>query len=83
VKDFNVYPNPSSGMYNVIVELSHAVPVQLEVYSITGQLIPVMVQQGSLSNIYQLDLSDQAAGVYMIKLTAGDYSVVRKVTLIK
>jgi hypothetical protein len=42
-----------------------------------------MVQQGSLSNIYQLDLSDQAAGVYMIKLTAGDYSVVRKVTLIK
>lgn len=83
VKDFNVYPNPSSGLFNVLVELSHTVPVQLEIYAITGQQIPAMIQQSPLNNTYQLDLSDQPSGVYLIKLTAGDYSVVKRVTLVK
>jgi hypothetical protein len=82
VKDFNIYPNPSSGIINVLVELSHTVPVQLEVYTITGQQLHVAPQQ-TLSNVYQIDLSDQPSGVYLIKLTAGDYSLTRRITLVK
>jgi hypothetical protein len=83
VKNFNVYPNPSAGLYNVLVELSNTVPVQIEVYSITGQLLPNTAQPAALNNLYQLDLSDQPGGVYLIKLTAGDYTIMRKVTLVK
>ncbi len=83
ILNFNVYPNPSSGMINVIVELSQNIPVQLELYSITGQLLPVNTQPGPLANTYQLDLSDQSSGIYLVKLIAGDYSSVRRVTLVK
>ena len=83
ILNFNVYPNPSSGMINVMVELSQNIPVQFELYSITGQLLPVNTQPGPLANTYQLDLSDQSSGIYLIKLIAGDYSSVRRVTLVK
>ena len=83
VRDFKIYPNPSSGVFNVSVVLNHSVPVQIEVYTITGQLVPISTQPGQLSNTYQLDLTDQPEGVYMIKLMAGEYTMTQRITLVK
>jgi hypothetical protein len=83
VKNFNVYPNPSSGLFNVLVELTHDVAIQLEVYTVTGQQLSITTENGPLNNTYQLDLTDQPSGIYLVKLIAGDYSLVRRITLVK
>jgi hypothetical protein len=74
VTDFNIYPNPSSGVFNIQVYLTRTVPVLLEIYTITGELLPLPIRQGQAIGIYQLDLSDRPSGVYLVKVTAGDYS---------
>jgi hypothetical protein len=83
VRNFNIYPNPSNGVFNVLVDLSHTVPVQIEVYTITGQLLDVSVQSGSNNSIYIIDMTDQPDGVYLVKLIAGDNTLTRRITLVK
>jgi len=83
VRDFSIYPNPSSGIFNVSLVLTHMVPVQIEVYTITGQLVPISAQAGQLNNSYQLDLTEQPDGIYMVKLMAGEYTMTQRITLVK
>ena len=83
IRNFNIYPNPSSAVFNVLLELSHTLPVQIDVYSITGQLIPVTLTENHISNTYQIDLSAQSEGVYFVKVTAGDNSLMRRITVVR
>ncbi|MCW3127183.1 MAG: hypothetical protein JWO03_2841, partial [Bacteroidetes bacterium] len=83
ITNFNIYPNPSSGVFNVVVELSHSVPVEMEVFSITGQSVEVSPKQSSSNNTYQLDLSAEADGVYFVKVKAGDNTMIRRITVVR
>ena len=83
IKNFNIYPNPSSAVFNVLLELSHTLPVQIDVYSITGQAIPVTLTENHISNTYQIDMSAQADGVYFVKVTAGDNTLIKRITVVR
>jgi hypothetical protein len=83
IRSINIYPNPSSAIFNVVLELSHVLPVQMEVYSITGQAVMVSPTENTLNNTYQIDMSGQAEGVYFIKVTAGDNTTVQKITVVR
>jgi hypothetical protein len=70
-------------VFNVLLELSHTLPVQIEVYSITGQSILVPLAENHSSNTYQIDMSAQADGVYFVKITAGDNTLIRRITVVR
>jgi len=70
-----VYPNPASGIIN-ISGLIQAVDV--EVYSIQGQLLKSAVQVQNT-----VDISNLPAGVYFLNLTKGDRTVVKKIVVKK
>jgi hypothetical protein len=55
-----IFPNPTSGLINVVCEGEQAVAV----YNLTGQCVYMGVAQGQL----QLDLSGFGAGVYAVKV---------------
>ena len=66
--EVNVYPNPTSG--NVTIELPYAEPeAELEVLNMTGQIVlqRKVYSSGGIIN-ETLDLSDQATGLYMIRI---------------
>jgi hypothetical protein len=59
-----VYPNPSSGMFNLSFDTT--TDFQFEVYNILGQ----SVKQGrASSNQFEINLTENTAGIYLLKVT--------------
>lgn len=59
-----VYPNPSNGVFNL--KFDTTVDFQFEVYNLLGQAIK---KGSSNSSQHQIDLSGNAEGVYLLKVT--------------
>lgn len=79
------YPNP----FNPITKIQYSIPkaefVKLSVFDILGKEIDVLVNGNRLpgSYIIDFDASSFSSGVYFYKVTAGDYSDIKKMMLIK
>ena len=79
------YPNP----FNPITNISFALPksefVNLSVYDLSGKLVSELVngqmQAGNYTTSW--DASGISSGVYFYKVTAGEFTAVKKLTLIK
>lgn len=71
-KQFNIFPNPSNGVFTIEYELRSQTAVELVVYDMTGsqvkQIVKPMKQQ---SGIYQMpiNLTDLPSGIYVCKLS--------------
>jgi uncharacterized protein YaiE (UPF0345 family) len=64
--EIQVYPNPSSG--KVFVSLPEITGKILSVFNATGQLIQqIQLNDQSAKQLIELDLSDKAAGMYLIQ----------------
>jgi hypothetical protein len=65
-----LYPNPTSGM--VAISLKNAAVLnRVDVYTVTGQLI-LSKNYSAPADIYNLDMQEAAAGVYLLKLQSAD-----------
>ncbi|MBK7141929.1 MAG: PD40 domain-containing protein [bacterium] len=79
------YPNP----FNPSTEISYSLPtaayVTLEVYNLTGQRVAILVNsdQASGTHTVRWDASQYASGVYMYRLTTGEFTETKKMLLIK
>tara|TARA_R110002124_G_scaffold283098_1_gene458655 strand:+ start:1371 stop:3479 length:2109 start_codon:yes stop_codon:yes gene_type:complete len=79
------YPNPFNPSTTISYELNSANKVILDVFNIVGQKIGsynLGLKQSGVHN-YNLDLSNQASGVYIIRIEAGSEVKSGKITLIK
>jgi len=79
------YPNPFNTTTNIIYSLPETGRVTLHVYNLHGQLIETLVVGYYNASRHEIlwDASDYTSGVYFYKLTAGDYTETRRVTLLK
>ena len=71
---FDIYPNPSStGLFNVKASFSRVVPgIRIDVMDMMGRIVrseDLSSPEQTLS--YQLDLSDQPTGVYLVNTIIG------------
>jgi hypothetical protein len=79
------YPNP----FNPTTQINYQIPkdgnVTLVVYNSLGQEIKTLVNQYQSSGSYvvQFDASELPSGVYIYKLTSGNFSAVKKMLLTK
>jgi hypothetical protein len=66
---FNVFPNPSAGIFNVSIENAVSQqPLELRIYDALGQLImqtAVLVEKGKY--IIPLNISNQPRGIYLVR----------------
>lgn len=79
------YPNPFNPATTISFDLPVASDVKLEIYNILGQLVST-VYEGRLSagvHKYEWDGSTAASGVYLYRLTAGEYVESKKMLLLK
>jgi len=82
---FQNYPNP----FNPVTNISYTIPqngiVSIKVYDILGKEVSTLVNGYQNAGLYtlQFDASNLSSGVYFYKLTAGDYSKVLKMILLK
>lgn len=78
-------PNP----FNISTRISYSLPVaswvRLEVFNLIGQRLaaPVDGQQSPGIKEIHWNAADMSSGIYFYRLTAGEFSNVRKMTLLK
>jgi hypothetical protein len=78
------YPNPFNPGTMIEFDLPTRGEVQLTVYNLLGQEVTRLVQSRSAGHhTIQLNMKDQASGVYFYELRAGDYSGTGKMLLLK
>jgi hypothetical protein len=82
------YPNP----FNPNTVITYEIPdnasgefVSLRVYDLLGREAAVLVNETKPSGVYQVNFSasDLSSGVYIYKITAGSYSAVKKMSLLR
>ena len=79
------YPNPFNPSTNIRYRLAGQADVLLEVYDLGGRRIATLVNQSQQPGDYSVpfDGSGLASGIYLIRLQAGAYTSIQKLTLIK
>jgi hypothetical protein len=78
------YPNPFNARTQIGVALPEASDVNVDIYSVTGQLVETISGHYEAGNhSITWDASDVSSGVYFYKVTAGDFSQTMKMTLLK
>jgi hypothetical protein len=79
------YPNP----FNPVTKITYSVPKQslvtIKIYDILGREVAALVNGVNQAGIYEVEWNamNYASGVYLYKMTAGDYTNVKKMVIIK
>lgn len=79
------YPNPFNPSTNIVFSLPQNVFVTLRIYDISGREATTIVngfKQAGTYNVY-FNASDLSSGVYFYKLSAGEFTLTKKMLMIK
>ncbi|MCZ2129446.1 MAG: PKD domain-containing protein [Bacteroidia bacterium] len=79
---FNVYPNPSTGLFKVEV-VNTTKEGQVEVFDIIGNKLFSYTHAEMDAINWTIDLSNQSNGVYMVRYSADNQIVTKKIRLVK
>jgi hypothetical protein len=81
VNNFSVYPNPASNIVNLEVDLVKQESVTVGIYTDLGVLISTKKYNGNISD--KIYMNDFASGFYFICVKGADFSIIRKLIIIK
>ena len=79
------YPNPFNPSTILSYTLKSDAQVKLTVFNLVGQSVQVLFDGYQVAGDYEVtfDATDLPAGIYLYKLQVGDYSSVKRMTLVK
>jgi hypothetical protein len=79
------YPNPFNPTTVISYQLPVSSEVRLDVFDLLGRKVATLVNERQSTGTYEVtfDASHLASGVYLYRLQAGDFSVSKKLFLIK
>ena len=84
------HPNPFNPVTQISYHLPHSTKVSLKIYNIQGQVIKTLVdefQTAGIKSVVWNGLDEQgrkvASGIYVYQLTAGQFSMAKKMLLIQ
>jgi photosystem II stability/assembly factor-like uncharacterized protein len=79
------YPNPFNPATMILYSLPAESFVSIKVYNVTGKEITTLVNQLQTAGEYQItfDGKNLASGVYLLRMTAGEFSSTIKMNLLK
>ncbi len=82
-KTINVYPNPSTGMINVSYNFATPENMDVNVYNSTGSLVSSINNIHGQSGVQSIDLSNEANGLYYVRMNVSGKQVSRTISLNK
>lgn len=83
IENMVLSPNPTSGLANLHVQLTRATDVNMQIFNMTGQLIQTVTQQQVMEVSQNFDLSNEAAGMYIVRVVIEGQSHYERLVLTK
>lgn len=77
----NVFPNPSTGAFNLNIALEAQKDVNVNVVNTLGQTVQQFTERNTYGGLYTLDLNEQPNGVYFVEVTAGGEKSVQRIVV--
>jgi len=79
------YPNPFNPVTNIKYQIANSKLVTLKVFDILGKEIATLINEKQSPGDYEIkfDAGKLSSGIYFYKLTAGDFSDVKSMILVK
>jgi len=79
------YPNPFNPTTNIRFDLPKSSFVSLRIYDMLGKEVAIVLEKNLQAASYMVDFnaSELPSGIYFYKLQAGDFTSIKKMTLIK
>ena len=81
------YPNPFNSTIRLSYGLPEAADVTINIYDLTGRMVESLVNSNQQAGTYTISwksaTNNSASGIYFVRMLAGDFKGVRKVTYIK
>lgn len=78
-------PNPFNATTKISYDLVEAGDVTLKIYDISGRLVQTLVEGFQQAGEYDVlwDASEQASGIYLYRLSTGDFTETKRMTLLR
>lgn len=80
---FNIYPNPGNGLFNMAVSLSSATDLTIKVFNVIGEIVSTKMLSNVLNDIYNIDLTKEVDGLYLIEVSTPTEKSVKKVNVMR
>jgi hypothetical protein len=77
---FNIYPNPSSGNFNIIYLLPQNKEGFVEIFDINGRIV-FSYKLPQWSTLQQFNLPQLSQGIYAVKISSDGYNITKKVII--
>jgi hypothetical protein len=78
---YNIYPNPTTGLVNIDLNLNSEEDVRVRVMNALGEVLEVIERDNVVQDQVEVNLTGYATGVYFIETTAGAEKVVSRIQL--
>lgn len=78
-----VYPNPSNGIFNLELDLSDSKVAEITVFDANGKVVYYINEINKMQKLMQIDLSNEASGMYFIKVVTDKNSASKAVSIQK
>jgi hypothetical protein len=81
VGHLKVFPNPITSDFGLTFNATESMDLTAELYTLNGELVKNLMNENVSEETFarNFNISDLAAGVYMVKLTSGTASVTQKI----
>jgi hypothetical protein len=82
---FQNYPNPFNLKTTIEFSLPRSSLVSLNIYNILGEEVAILVSEDLSAGKYKYnwDVSEMVSGVYLYRMTAGEFNQTKKIILLK
>ncbi len=79
----NIMPNPSAGVFNILMTLPSIQDITIEVTNTLGQSVYTHSYKSFMDGMVAVDLSDKNQGIYFVTITNGKEKHVQRVVITK
>ncbi|NOZ08796.1 MAG: T9SS type A sorting domain-containing protein [FCB group bacterium] len=82
---YNPYPNPFNPVVNIRYSTAQPAKVKITIYSLLGRQVETLINSQTPAGEYVIswDASNQASGLYFVRMDAGETHFTRKLMLLK
>ncbi|MGZ5243038.1 MAG: immunoglobulin-like domain-containing protein [Bacteroidia bacterium] len=82
-KAISIYPNPNSGKFTVQTDMPKSEKLRFTVSNLLGQEVAVITDEMMNENKFQVDLSNQPAGVYLLNISTDHHTTTKRIVISK